>query len=93
MAKTPKRPEISAKEFAAALGIAPTLVIEFDSETFGLASNNGQMIEEFAAKSKAAQQFRDLALTLTHRKDQREEKRPSPLAPLAPLLEKLKLKR
>ncbi len=28
-------------------------VIEFDSETFGLASNNGQMIEEFAAKAKS----------------------------------------
>ena len=37
-------------------------VIEFDSETFGLAANNGQMIEEFSAKAKAAQQFRELAL-------------------------------
>ena len=54
MAKTPKRPEISAKEFAAALDIDADAVIEFDAETFGLAANNGQMIEEFAAKAKAA---------------------------------------
>jgi pilus assembly protein CpaE len=93
MAKTPKRPEISAKEFAVALDITPTQVIDFDSETFGLASNNGQMIEEFAAKAKPAQQFRDLAMTLTHRKEQKEEKKASPLTSFAPLLEKLKLKR
>ena len=93
MARTPKRPEISHKEFAVALDIAPTQVIEFDSETFGLASNNGQMIGEFAAKAKPAQQFRDLALTLSHRREQKEEKKASPLAQLAPLLEKFKLKR
>jgi len=93
MARTPKRPEISPKEFAVALDIAPTQVIDFDSETFGLASNNGQMIEEFAAKAKPAQQFRDLALTLAHRREQKEEKKASPLAQLAPLLEKFKLKR
>ena len=52
MAKTPKRPEISAKEFAVALDIMPTQVIEFDAETFGLASNNGQMIEEFAVQGE-----------------------------------------
>ncbi len=92
MAKTPKRPEIAAKEFAVALEIEPTQVIEFDAETFGLAANNGQMIEEFAAKAKAAQQFRELALTLTHRKEPKEEKK-GPALSLAPLLEKFKLKR
>jgi pilus assembly protein CpaE len=93
MVKTPKRPEIAVKEFSAALEIEPSLVIEFDSETFGLAANNGQMIEEFASKAKAAQQFRDLALALANRRDQKEEKKKSSLAPLAPLLEKFKLKR
>ena len=93
MAKTPKRPEISAKEFAVALDITPTQVIDFDSETFGLASNNGQMIEEFAAKAKSAQQFRELAMTLTHRREQKEEKKSSPLTSFALFLEKLKLKR
>jgi pilus assembly protein CpaE len=93
MAKTPKRPEISAKEFSVALDITPTQIIEYDSETFGLAANNGQMIEEFTSKSRAAQQFRELAMALMHRREMKEEKKASPLAQFAPLLEKLKLKR
>ncbi len=92
MVKMPKRPEISVKEFSLALDIEPGQVIEFDSETFGLASNNGQMIEEFSSKAKAAQQFRELALALAHRKEQKEDKKKS-LVPLGPLLEKLKFKR
>jgi pilus assembly protein CpaE len=93
MVKTPKRPEISVKEFSSALDLEPMQVIEFDSETFGLAANNGQMVEEFAAKAKAAQQFRDLALALAHRPEQKESKRKSSLIPLGPLFEKFKLKR
>ncbi len=92
MVKMPKRPEISVKEFSIALDLEPGQVIEFDSETFGLASNNGQMIEEFSGKAKAAQQFRELALALAHRKEQKEDKKKS-LVPLGPLLEKLKFKR
>lgn len=92
MVKMPKRPEISVKEFSVALDLEPGQVIEFDSETFGLASNNGQMIEEFSGKAKAAQQFRELALALAHRKEQKEDKKKS-LVPLGPLLEKLKFKR
>jgi pilus assembly protein CpaE len=93
MAKMPKRPEISAKEFSAALDIVPSQIIEFDSETFGLASNNGQMIEEFASKAKSAQQFRELALLLAHRREQKDDKRKSSaLSQFGPLLEKLKLR-
>ena len=58
-------------------------MIEFDCETFGLASNNGQMIEEFSAKARAAQQFRELALNLAHRKEQKEDKKKSALRPTA----------
>ncbi len=90
MAKTPKRPEIAVKDFAAALDITPIQVIDFDSETFGLAANNGQMIEEYSSKAKAAQQFRELALALAHRKEPKEDKKTSAFAPI---LEKLKLKR
>jgi pilus assembly protein CpaE len=93
MAKTPKRPEITAKEFAVALDLTPSQVIDFDSETFGLASNNGQMIEEFASKSKAALQFRELALALAHRREQKEDKPSSTLATFGPLLERFKFKR
>lgn len=90
MVKTPKRPEISVKEFSVALDLEPVQVIDFDCETFGLAANNGQMIEEFSGKARAAQQFRELALNLAHRKEQKEDKKKSALGPL---LEKLKFKR
>jgi pilus assembly protein CpaE len=86
----PKRPEIGIKEFCQAVDLKPVAVIDFDSETFGQAANNGQMIEELNPKAKAAQAFRDLAYALTHRKEVRVQKKQSPLAPL---LEKLKLKR
>ena len=50
----PKRPEIPASKFAEALGLTPSCIIEFDGESFGMASNNGQMLGEFAEASKAA---------------------------------------
>ena len=94
MAGMPKRPEISIKEFAAALGVEPLQVIEFDCENFGQASNNGQMVEEFSAKAKAAPLLRDLALTLAHRKDVRVDKKSAkPQSAGTSLLQKLKLKR
>lgn len=94
MAGIPKRPEISVKDFSSALGVEPLQVIDFDCENFGQASNNGQMIEEFSNKAKAAPLFRDLALTLAHRKDMRAEKATKPQGGgLTPLLQKLKLKR
>jgi len=88
MAKTPKRPDISVKEFSATLDLDPAQVIEFDGESFGFAANNGQMIEEFSRTAKAAQQFRALALALAHRAVPKETKK---LSPLALLLEKLRL--
>lgn len=89
MAGMPKRPEISVREFEQALGINALAVIDFDSETFGQAANNGQMIEEMNAKAKSAPSFREIALALAHRKEVRVEKKSA----FAPLLEKLKLKR
>jgi pilus assembly protein CpaE len=89
MANMPKRPEISLKEFEDALGIKALCVIDFDPETFGQASNNGQMIEELNARAKSAPSFREIAMTLAHRKEVKTEKKTG----LAPLLEKLKLKR
>jgi pilus assembly protein CpaE len=88
MANMPKRPEITVKEFEQAIGLKAVAVIDFDSESFGQASNNGQMIEELNAKSKAVQSFRDIANTLAHRKEAKVEKKGG----LAPLLEKFKIK-
>ncbi len=62
MVNMPKRPEIGTKEFEAALGVKAMSVIDFDSETFGQAANNGQMIEELNSKAKSAAAFRSIAL-------------------------------
>lgn len=63
----PKRPEIPVKDFAEAIGIEPTLVLPFSPGLFGSAANNGQMIEELDAKSKATEGFRYLAKQLCGR--------------------------
>ncbi len=89
MVNMPKRPEISVKEFEAALNLEATSVIEFDSEGFGQAANNGQMIEELDAKAKATAAFREIAMAMTHRREVGATKKKSSLAPI---LEKLKLK-
>jgi pilus assembly protein CpaE len=88
MAKTPKRPDIPVKEFAAAVARSPALVIDHDSEVFGIAANNGQMIEEFSRTARAAQQFRMLALALAHRTEPQRSKRP---ALVASIMERLRL--
>lgn len=89
MLNVPKRPEIPVKEFESALDLKTCAVIEFDSETFGQAANNGQMIEELSGKAKSVQQFRDVCMVLTGRKEQKVERKSA----LAPLLERLKIKR
>jgi pilus assembly protein CpaE len=90
MVNMPKRPEISVKEFESALGLKVMGVIDFDSEAFGQAANNGQMIEELSPKAKASTAFREVALAMTNRREMQTSKRTSALAPL---LERLKIKR
>ncbi len=85
----PKRPEISVKEFGEALGLLPRAAIEFDAETFGLAANNGQMVEELSAKSKAAEHFRALAYALTNQAAPKVEQR----SMLAPFLKRFNMKK
>ena len=89
MVNMPKRPEISVKEFETALNLNVMSVIDFDAETFGQAANNGQMIEEMSSKAKSAAAFHEIALAMTHRRESPQAKKASPLAPL---LEKLKIK-
>lgn len=88
-----KRPEITVKEFEANIGIKASSVIDFDIETFGQAANNGQMIEEVNPKSPAAAAFRSIAMAVTNRREMKVEKPSKAPSALAPLLEKLKLKR
>ena len=83
----PKRPEISVKHFSHALELEPRAVIDFDPQLFGNAANNGQMIEEVAGNSKAAEQFRALACALADRAEPKSEA----TSLLAPILSRLRL--
>jgi pilus assembly protein CpaE len=81
----PKRPEIKPAEFAKALEDQPIAVIPFEPQVFGTAANNGQMIAEVAAGSRAANTFRQLAQLLTGRTDGKKSRSGG----LTPLLRKL----
>jgi pilus assembly protein CpaE len=61
MVGVPKRPEIPAAEFSKALGVQPLVSIPYDPQTFGTAQGNGQMLQDVAPKSKAAESI--MALT------------------------------
>jgi pilus assembly protein CpaE len=95
MANMAKRPEIPIKEFEQSLGLKAIAVIDFDSETFGQAANNGQMIEEVNAKAAAAAAFRSISMAISNRKEMKAEAKPKAKATsaLTPFLEKLRLKR
>ncbi len=80
-----KRPEIKAAEFAKAVETEPVALISFEPQLFGLAANNGQMIEEIAAKHKVTEQFLQLAQRLTGRAEAKKSR--SSLLP--PMLTKL----
>jgi pilus assembly protein CpaE len=62
-----KRPEIPVKEFAAAAGCEPSLVLPFDPLLFGNAANNGQMLAEIQPNSRVAEGIRLLAELVTGR--------------------------
>jgi pilus assembly protein CpaE len=62
-----KRPEIPVKEFSAAVGQEPMLVLPFDPQLFGTAANNGQMLAEVQPNSRAAEGMRLLAEMVTGR--------------------------
>jgi pilus assembly protein CpaE len=81
----PKRPEISASDFAKALEDQPLATIPFEPQLFGTAANNGQMVAEVSANHKTAEMFRQLAQVLTGRT---EAKRPRG-GLFSPLLSKL----
>ena len=82
----PKRPEISTAEFSKALGIDVLSTIPFDAQLFGTAANNGQMIAEVQAGSKATEAFTQIASALTGRGEARRSRR----SLLDPFVAKLK---
>jgi pilus assembly protein CpaE len=71
----PKRPEIPVKEFAAAMGQEPALMIPFDPMLFGTAANNGQMLAEFQPKAPASEAIRQLAELVTGRAGSQRSKK------------------
>ena len=85
----PKRPEISAEDFADPLDLTPAATIAFEPALFGAAANNGQMISESDPKHAVAGQFLTLAQMLTGR---RELTAKAQGGSLAGLLGKLKLR-
>lgn len=67
MVGIPKRPEISAAEFAKTFGIPLAATIPFDPQLFGTAANNGQMIAEVQPSGPVTQHFVQLASGLMGR--------------------------
>jgi pilus assembly protein CpaE len=82
----PKRPEISADDFAEPLGLTPMAVIPFDPLLFGNASNNGRMLGEMDSKSPIVGIINEIAHVLTGRSEIKSRKK----AALGGLFEMLK---
>ncbi len=74
MCGVPKRPEIPVRDFAAAMGVEPDILLPFDPHLFGLAANNGQMISETDPTAKPAQAIDHLASLITGQTVEQREK-------------------
>jgi pilus assembly protein CpaE len=82
----PKRPEISASEFAKAIESQPIAAIPFDPQMFGSAANNGQMIAEISASHRTTEMFLQMAQRLTGRSETKKARG----SLLSPLIDKLR---
>ncbi len=69
-----KKIEISDRDFAEAVGIAPSFLVPFDAELFGTAANNGQMLEEVEPKAEAAKVLTELASVISGREPTKRRK-------------------
>ena len=74
MAGVPKRPEIPVKDFAAAIEVEPEIILPFEPQLFGTASNKGQMISETDPASKPSQAIDHLASLLSGRETHQPQK-------------------
>jgi pilus assembly protein CpaE len=63
----PKRSEVKASQFAAALHIEPIACLAFDPSTFSTAANSGRMIADVSARSAASKAFTNIAQTISAR--------------------------
>lgn len=63
----PRRPEISANEFASSVECNLIGQIGFDAALFGTAANNGQMIAEVAANNRVNEAYRTIGMQVTGR--------------------------
>jgi len=75
-AGVPKRPEISAADFAEPLGINPMAVIPFDPLFFGNAANNGRMLGEMDARHPVVGTINEIAHFITGRAEIKSRKKP-----------------
>ncbi len=85
----PKRPEISAADFAEPLELEPLAVIPFDPQLFGSSANNGRMLGEMDVNHAVVQTINEIARVLTGRSELKSRKK----AGIGDLLGRLKLKR
>ena len=74
MSGVPKRPEIPVRDFGAAIGVEPEVILPFEPELFGTAANNGQMISETDATARSSQAIDHLASLLTGRSVEVQQK-------------------
>jgi pilus assembly protein CpaE len=88
-AGVPKRPEISAADFAEPLDVTPMAVIPFDPALFGNSANNGRMLGEMDAQHAIVKTINEMAHVLTGRSEIKAKKK----AGLGDLLGRLKLKK
>ena len=63
----PRRPEISATEFASSVDCKLLGQIPFDAALFGTAANNGQMIAEVSANNRINEVYRLIGMQVTGR--------------------------
>jgi pilus assembly protein CpaE len=71
----PKRPEIPVKDFAATVGIEPSLVLPFEPALYGMAANNAQMLMQAKPNSVTADGIRLMAELVTGRHTQDEDQK------------------
>lgn len=84
----PRRPEISAGEFASSVECELIGQIGFDAALFGTAANNGQMLAEVSANNKVNEIFRSVGMQVTGRQASHGAGKPAGLIKLPSFLKK-----